>query len=170
MNNVYINNIARFIFLIAFQVLVLDHIQMSGFINPYLYVWFILMLPFETPKAMLLFFAFITGFTIDIFSNTYGLHASACVFMAFWRPSILKSIAARQEYEPGMRPIIADQGFMWVFMYSLILISIHHIILFYLEAFSFSGFWITFGRALSSIFFTLLLVIISHYIIFKKGR
>ena len=133
MNNDLLNNIFRFIFLVALQVLLLDHIQFGGFINPYLYIFFILLLPFETPKAILLLLAFLLGFTIDIFSNTYGLHAAASVFMAFWRPSILKSISARQEYEPGMRPVLSDQGFMWVFFYSLILISIHHCFLFFFE-------------------------------------
>ena len=170
MNNDLLNNIIRFIFLVALQVLLLDHIQFGGFINPYLYILFILLLPFETPKAILLLLAFLLGFTIDIFSNTYGLHAAATVFMAFWRPSILKSISARQEYEPGMRPVLSDLGFMWVFFYSFILISIHHCFLFFIEVFSFRDFWFTFGRSVFSILFTLLLVMLSQYFFFKKKK
>ena len=170
MNNVIVSNILRFIFLVLIQVLILDHIQLSGFINPYLYILFILLLPFETPKALLLILAFLLGLSVDILSGTLGLHAAASVFMAFWRPSILRVVSARQEYEPGIRPILSDQGFAWIFGYSITLIAIHHFFLFFIEVFSFANFWITFTRSILSILFTLILVIVSQYLMFKPAR
>ena len=80
--NQILKNIIRFVVLVFIQVAILNNIQISGFINPYMYVLFILLLPFETPNWILLVLSFFLGLSIDIFSNTLGMHASASVFMA----------------------------------------------------------------------------------------
>jgi len=163
-------NIIRFIFLLLFQVLILNNINLGGYINPYLYVMFILMLPFETPKGLLLISSFLLGLFVDMFSDTAGLHAAASTMMAFFRPYILGAVSSRQEYEPGIRPAIRDLGFKWFFSYALILVSIHHLVLFYLEVFGFSEFFQTFFRALQSIAFTLLLLVLSQYLLYKPKK
>ena len=107
--------IFNFIFLILIQVTVLNNIQFSGYVNPYLYILFIITLPFETPGWLLLVLGFLTGVTIDIFSNTLGMHASATVFMAYLRPFILRAFAPRDEYQPGSLPLMHHYGFSWFF-------------------------------------------------------
>jgi len=170
MNRLFLINISRFIVLILVQVFLLNNIQISGYINPYLYVYFILLLPFETPKWLLLSSAFFLGLGVDIFSDTMGMHAAATVFMAFCRPSILKIVSSHREYVPGIHPTIGDLGFRWFFLYSLILISIHHLVYFYIEVFKFSEFSQTFYRAIISVFFTLLLSIILQYLFYKQKK
>ena len=86
----YTKNIIRFVVLILVQVLVLNHINFFGYLDPYLYVLFILMLPFEIPGWMLLISAFLLGLGIDLFSGTSGIHTAASVFMAFCRPAMLR--------------------------------------------------------------------------------
>ncbi len=161
-------NTLRFIFLVLLQVLILNNIQFSGFVNPYMYVLFILLLPFETPKWLLLVFAFFIGLSIDIFSDTLGIHTSASVFMAFLRPFVLKHIAPRDGYEPGTFPRLYYYGFTWFLKYSLILILAHHFFLFYVEIFQFSNFFVTLSRVILSSFFSLLLVVLSQYLMYKK--
>lgn len=158
------------IFLVFFQVVILNNIQLGGYINPYFYVLFILLLPFETPKWLLLISAFVLGLLVDMFSDTIGLHAAACVLMAYCRPGVLRIVSPRQEYEPGIRPIIRDLGVKWFFNYSLILVSTHHILLFFLEVFSFSDFFHTLLRTILSIMFTILLLILSQYIMYKREK
>ena len=170
MINLVTRNIIRFVFLLFFQVLILNNINLGGYINPYFYVLFILMLPFETPKGLLLISSFLLGLFVDMFSDTAGLHAAACTFMAFCRPYILGVVSSKQEYEPGIQPIIRDLGFKWFFSYSLILVSIHHLLLFYLEMFGFSGFFHTFVRSLLSIAFTMLLLILSQYLMYRPKK
>src|SRR5688572_9031372 len=89
----------RFLVLLAVQVVVLNNIQFSGFINPFVYIMFIMMLPVRIPKSLLLILAFITGLVVDMFSNTMGMHAAACVFMAYIRPGLLRIMAPRDGYE-----------------------------------------------------------------------
>jgi len=161
-------NILRFVFLVLLQVLILNNIQLSGFINPYLYVLFILLLPFETPKWALLVIAFLLGLSIDAFTDTIGMHASATVLMAFFRPYVLNIISPRDGYDAGTFPRLYYFGFTWFLKYSVILILIHHFCLFYLEVFRLSDFFFTLWKIILSSFFSLILIIISQYIMVRK--
>lgn len=161
-------NIIRIILLVFFQIFILNNIQFSGYVNPYFYTLFIILLPFETPGWLLLTLGFILGITIDVFSNTPGLHASATVFMAFLRPLVLDYFAPRDGYVPSTFPRVYYYGLGWFFQYSAILILAHHFFLFYIEVFRLSDFLITFYRVILSTLFTLFLVVISQYFIYRR--
>ena len=148
------------ILLILIQVLILNNIQFSGFVNPYVYIIFILWLPIETPKSLLLLIAFIYGLCIDLFSGTMGMHASATVFLAFCRPFVLRLISPRDGYEASQAPGIQDFGFSWFMIYASALTLLHHFFLFFVEVFRFTDFFFTLGRLLVSAIFTLILIII----------
>jgi len=167
MNKGYFIHIVRFVLLVLFQVLILNNIQLSGYLNPYFYVLFILMLPFETPRWLLLISAFLLGFSVDLFENTMGINIAACVLMAYLRPYVIQLVASKQEYEPGLEPCIRDLGFSWFISYSLILVFIHHFALFYIEVFRFSEFLTTFYRVMGSVIFTMVLITISQYLFYK---
>ncbi len=159
--------ILRFLLLIAIQVAVLNHIELTGLINPYLYVMALLSLPFRMPKGAFMLVALVTGFTVGIFSDNAGLHASACVMMAFVRPTILKILAPREGYETDTNPSIKDMGLRWYVIYAGLLIFVHHAPLIYVEIFMFSEFFTTFTRALLSSTFTLFVIIIVQYLFYK---
>ena len=163
MLNEVIKNCLRFLFLVIFQVLVLNHIQLSGYLNPFLYVLFILMLPFQTPDWFVLVLAFVLGLSVDIFSDTGGLHAAASVLMAFLRKPVLKLISPRDGYDAVQQPTIQQFGFGWFLSYTGTLVFAHHCVLFFLETFGFSEFFSTFFRAILSTFFTLMLIFISQF-------
>jgi len=169
MNDKVVSNILRLIFLVALQVLIFNNVNFSGYINPYIYVIFILMLPFDIPGWLLLVSAFFVGLMIDIFSNTLGMHTAASLFMAFCRPGILKVLSTGKESETDLRPNVYDMGLYRFTLYALILISIHHLSYFYIETFRLSEFFRTFFRALLSILFTTLVVVLSQYA-FSKGK
>ncbi len=158
----------RFVLLVFFQVLVLNNIQLGGYINPYLYILFILLLPFETPPWMLLLTGFLLGLTIDLFVHTPGVHTIATLFMAFSRPYVLDLFAPREGYETGTFPRLYYYGLEWFLKYTLILVFAHHLVLFYVEVFRFSDFFSTFLRVILSTFFSTILVVISQYFVFRK--
>lgn len=166
--NLILNNIFRFLFLVLFQVLVLNNIQLSGYINPYLYVLFILLLPIEIPGWLLLILSFLTGFSVDIFTRSFGIHAAASLLMAYSRQFVLKILAPREGYEFGIQPTLRDMGFKWVAYYAGILIFIHHAALFYIETFRVSEFFYTFFRCLLSSVFTFVLVVISQFLTYRE--
>jgi cell shape-determining protein MreD len=162
--------VLRFIVLMSIQILVLNNVQLGGYINPYLYVLFLITLPVNTPRAVLLFAALITGLTVDMFQNTMGMHASACLLLAYARPGWLKMIAPRDGYEADVSPSVKKFGMQWFVVYALVLILIHHLLLFYIEVFRFSEFFSTFLRVFLSTIVTLLLVIIAQYLINKPSE
>jgi rod shape-determining protein MreD len=168
MINILALNAGRFILLVLFHVLVLNNIQFSGFVNPFMYVLFILLLPFETPRWVLLVSGFLLGLSIDIFSNTLGLHASATLFMAFLRPYVLGVISPRDGYETGTYPRVFYYGITWFLRYTIILVFAHHLFLFYLEVFRFSEFFRTLLRIILSSSFSVLFIVLSQYIVFRK--
>ena len=161
-------NIARFIFLILLQVWVLNNIQFSGYLNPYMYVLFILLLPFETPGWAVLLLSFFLGLSVDMFTDTIGMHASASVFMGFLRSFVLQSIAPRDGYEIGTFPRVFFYGVTWFLKYSLLLVFIHHLFLFSIEVFNFKTFHLVILRTILSTLFTTILILVSQFIIFRK--
>lgn len=163
-------NIVRFFFLIFFQVLILNHLNLGGYINPYFYVFFILLLPFETPRWLLLLSSFFLGLGIDLFTNTLGLNASASVLTAFARPFVISIISSGTESLIGNTPSLKNQGLKWFLYYTISLVLIHHFALFYLEIFRFEEFFQTFVRLLLSSTFTILLILISEYLMYPKTK
>ncbi|TSA27993.1 MAG: rod shape-determining protein MreD [Bacteroidetes bacterium] len=169
MTNLVVRNSIRFLFLVFFQVLILNHINLGGYANPYLYVYFILLLPFATPRWLLLVLAFALGISIDVFTNTPGLNAAATVLMAFFRPYVIRAISREPEEELGIQPSLKGRGFEWFFFYSASLVGIHHLALFYLEIFRFTEFFQTLLRVVLSSLFTLAMIFLSE-LLFYPGR
>jgi hypothetical protein len=170
MTQLYLKNVGRFIFLVFFQVMILNHINLGGYINPYFYIYFILLLPFITPNWLLLLSAFLMGLSIDLFSNTMGINAAASVMMAFARPFVIRFISTGTEYEVGERPSLKNQDMKWFLYYCAILILIHHFVLFYLEIFRFREFFTTFLRVVLSSAFTFLMVMLSEYLFYRRQK
>ncbi|WP_291857934.1 rod shape-determining protein MreD [Marinilabilia sp.] len=160
----------NFVVFILLQVLLLNNLQFSGYVNPYLYVLFIITLPFSTPKWLLLVLGFITGLTIDIFMNTLGLHTSATVFMAFLRPFILSSFSPRDGYELGTRPVPSDYGFGWFFKYMVIMVVTHHLFYFFVEAFDKELFLSTLSKSLISTVVSVLFILIAMLFAKKDSK
>lgn len=157
-----------FVVLVLIQILILNNIQLGGYINPFLYILFILLLPFQTPAYLLMFLGFAMGITIDIFSNTLGIHCSATVFLAFIRPYVIQLISGRDTQDLGIAPGIKGLGFVGFLKYTIILVLCHHLFLFYIEVFSFSGAIYTLLRSLLSAALSIILVVISQYIFSKN--
>ncbi len=168
MIRVYASNIVRFVVLVLFQVLIFSNIELNGYINPYIYILFILLLPFETQGWLLLLSGFILGLAIDLFYLTPGMHASASVFIAFLRPYVLQYISPRDDYETGTSPGVHYYGLIWFAKYTAILVFSHHFFLFTIEIFRISEIHIIIVKTLISSFITTIIILISQYFIFRR--
>lgn len=161
--------IVRFIILVILQVLLFNNIQFSGFVNPYVYILFILSLPFGTPNWLILVLSFVLGISIDMFSDSAGIHAAACTFMGYSRSYILSLMMPRDGYDESKSPSIKDMGFAWFVTYAAILTVLHHFVYFYMEVFRLSEIFSVLLRVFLSSVFTLLLIIISQYFFSKTA-
>lgn len=168
MNGSFIRYGLLFILLILLQVLLFNNINFSGYVNPFVYLLFILVLPVEIPNWFLLILSFLTGLIIDIFSGTPGMHASATVLAGFSRPYVLMLISPRDGYEPGSNPSLFHYGISWFVIYVSIIVFIHHFTLFYLEVFRFTDFFRTLLRVLLSSIFSVTFILLLEYI--RKRR
>lgn len=167
-----INSILRFglifILLILLQVLLFNNIQFSGYVNPYVYIMFILLLPVEIPSWLLLLISFATGLTVDFFSGSTGMHTSATVLAGFVRPYVLRIVSPRDGYEPGSDPSMLIYGFRWFFSYTLLIVLIHHTALFYLEVFRLADFFRTMLRVLLSSLFSISFILLIEF--YRRGK
>jgi len=167
MSSAVIVNIIRFILLILAQVAIFNKINFLGFINPYPYILFIILYPVNGNKNGLLLASFLLGITMDMFSNSGGVHAAACVILAYLRPSFFKfSFGLSYEYQTvKINERLTPERFSFI----LISVLTHHIILFLLEIFRFSFFWNILLRTVLSTIFTLALCILLIYL-FKPSK
>jgi len=155
---VVLQNIFRFFLLVLFQVLVLNNIQFLGYINPYVYILFILALPVRTPRWFSLLLAFGLGLTLDMFSNTGGMHAFATVMVAFLRDGTIKLFTAIDEGN-NPTPSFHSFGVSAYVKYVVLLVFVHHTTLFIMESFSLMHFWLMLAKILLSTFVTVLLIL-----------
>ncbi len=164
-------NFLRFLVLMLLQVLVLDHLDVAnGFMVPYLYVLFLLMLPIELPAWAQLTTGAATGLVMDYFSSTPGMHMSACVVMMYARLNLLRLLAPREGYEFGMRPTLPRMGIAWYLTYAGLLILVHHLWLFFVEVHRFDSFFGTFFRAVLSGVFTFALCLLAQFLTTSPER
>jgi hypothetical protein len=105
---------------------------------------------------------------VDMFYDSTGLHASAAVMTAFIRPYYIRAFTPRDDYDVNDRPSISRMGFTWFLKFSAVLIFVHCLWLFMLEAFTFVRFFDTLFRVISTASITLLVSIIVVYLFAQK--
>jgi rod shape-determining protein MreD len=168
-----IKQIVRFILFILVQALVLSNIPpVHRFITPYLYYLFILWLPFYTSRFWVLVLGFITGFTLDMFTKTPGLHASACLIVAYLRTYLINLLVPRETKELTLgSPGIKSMGAASYAVYVILLTLLHHVWIVTLEVMQFPGFAYFFGKIFFSGLISLLLILITEMLFrpLRKG-
>ena len=168
MNSALLYNSARFILLLAAQVAIFNNINFLGYINPFPYILFIILYPVNGNKSALLVSSFLLGLTMDLFLNSGGVHAAACVVLAYFRPAIFKfSFGLSYEYQTvRLNDVLTPERFSFI----LIAVVFHHIILFILEIFTFEFFLSIILRTLISTLFTIIISILIIYLIKPSKR
>ncbi|MEO8934898.1 MAG: rod shape-determining protein MreD [Xanthomarina sp.] len=167
MNSIALTNTARFVILAMFQVLVLSHINFLGYINPYLYILFILLFPLKNNRIIFLLLSFLLGLTIDMFLDSGGIHAAASVTIAYIRPVVLKfSFGAVYDHQTMK---FNNVEFGSKLTYITILVVIHHFILFSLEIFNFYKIILILQNTLFSSIFTIIICVLTT-VIFNRRK
>lgn len=167
MNNSTTKNSIRFVVLVLVQALVLNNINFMGYISPYIYILFIILYPIKNNRSLFIFLSFLLGLTIDMFSDSGGIHAAASVTIAFLRPAALKfAFGAMYDHQTVK---FATAEFISNLTYISILTIIHHAILFSLEVFNTSEVILILQKTLFSSVFTIILCILI-IIIFSKRK
>lgn len=168
MNSIIEKNSIRFILLVLLQVFVLNHINFLGYINPYLYILFIIIYPVKNSRSLFIFLSFLLGLSVDMFSDSGGVHAAASVTLAFIRPAFLKSIFGALYEHQTIKFNSIDFGAKLVYI-SLLAVA-HHLILFALEIFNISKIILIAQKTLFSSIFTIILCVLVSVIFSGKNK
>ena len=166
MNNSVFLNMLRFFGLLLLQVLICSNINFLGYINPYIYLLFILVYPTLNNRLSFLFSSFLLGFMVDVFLDSGGAHAAASVLIAYIRPLFLKfSFGAAYEYQAIK---FSNTDFTQRVVYFFSLIVIHHFVLFFLVIFNQNEMLLILKQTFYSSIFTLLLCLLFTSLFSKK--
>ena len=163
-------HIVLFFVYVLVQVVLLKNLVLFDAAFCFLYVAHILLLPFELSSMRVIVIGFLMGFTIDIFYDSMGLHAFATVFMSYARNYWLAVITPQGGYDSGNTPTVSTNGTQWFLVYTIPLVFIHHVILFFLEASGFDMFWYTMMKIIGSLFFTLSVIVFLQFLVPQRRR
>lgn len=167
MNNVAVTHIARFISLLLVQVLICNHINFLGYINPYIYIIFIFLFPIRDNRLILLLISFLLGMLVDMFSDSGGVHAAAALCLAYARPVLLKSSFGMLYEHQTIKFSNTEIGSL--FTYITFGTLLHHLILFSLEIFNMSSILLILKKTLFSSIFTIILSVLI-IILFSRNK
>lgn len=168
MNNVITINIVRFIVLVLLQALVLNNINFLGYINPYIYILFIILFPIKNNRMLFILLSFLLGLTVDLFLDSGGVHAAASVTIAYIRPVVLK-FAFGMIYEHQTVKFSSTE-FGQRLTYFSVLTFIHHILLFSLETFNTTKIILILQKTLFSSIFTIILCLLITILFSRKNK
>ena len=162
-------HIIRWIALMGVQILIFNQFQFNGYINPYIYIFALILLPPGMSRVSSLFVGFFTGMVMDLFTFDPGLHTASSVFLMYVRPFILKLFTSRaqDEIEEISPRIIGLPRFV---VYGGLLILSHHLFFFLLENFSFYGLHRVLSRSLLSGIFTLIIFLLLYFLIQDRKK
>ena len=156
-----------FLFVVLLQVLILNNVLFLGYVNPYLYIIFLFLFPLKKDRFRFLFIAFLLGLSIDVFSDSGGIHAFSTLTIAYFRLFFVKVFFSKYEVDyPFFN--LSLEPFGKKFNYVATLTLIHHFILFSFANFSFNNFSQVLLNTLYSSIFTLVLYFPVVYIFSKK--
>jgi hypothetical protein len=163
-----LNHVLRFLLLLLLQVFVLNNVVLTGVFNPYVYIYFILLLPLAMPHWQLLLIAFVTGLTLDFFMHSLGLHAFACTFIGFIRPFIIGTVQPAGGYNPEDRPTVGNMGLRWFLSYSLPIVFLFHAVLFLVETLSVNQLLFVLLKALVSALVASVIIVLFEFFFSKR--
>lgn len=135
--------------LLLLQVLILNNVHIAGCATPFLYIYLILKFESDIPRNTLMLWAFFLGLSVDIFSDTPGMNASAAVFLAFVRPMLLRLFVPRDMVE-SITPAIRTLGVSPFLKYVTASVLVHHSLLLLVEFFSLAAWGLLLVRIIAS--------------------
>jgi hypothetical protein len=167
-NRSIIFHVLAFVLYIGAQVTIFRNLALFDIAFCFVYLGFILSLPMDIDRILLLFLGFISGLIVDLFYDSIGIHTAASVMLAFLRPHWINVLTPQGGYNIGVSPSFQHMPFVWITSYLLPIILIHHFAIFYIEAGGFSMFFFTLVKVLSSIVFTYFVLVLVQLLFYRR--
>lgn len=165
---VFIIHTIRFVLFLFAQALLLNQLELGWGIHVMIYPLFILLLPYNLNIFLSMIISFALGLGIDSISNTYGLHASSALLLAYLRPSIFKLFEPRDGYENMQEFNIHEMSRSWLFSVFGIMLLVHHLWFFSLELFKFNEIGFILQKTALSVPSSMIVCLLIQYIFIRK--
>ncbi len=165
----YISQVKNLAIFLLLQIPVLYRLVFFDIAFGFFYAGFLLLLPYGMNRSLVMLIGLATGLIIDIFSNTPGIHAAACVFVTFIKDSWYN--VANEHSDDDVELTVSAIGFWGFTKYGFPLIFIHHCIIFIIENGGLNNFWLLSGKIFySSILSFLIILTIGFLLSSRKQR
>lgn len=125
-----------FLAVVLLQVFFFDNLLISIYLNPLIYVAFILLLPIDTPAWTMLMLGLLLGVTMDWMMGIAGLNTLATLPLAFLRQRLIGFFCNREDAREGGVPSPERFGTHNFAEYLIIGVAAHHLLFFLFEALS----------------------------------
>ena len=170
--NDLIKYILTALLVLATQILILNNVNIYGYGTPLLYIWLVIILPKEISPYLTLLVSFLIGGFMDVFCSTPGLHAFATTAAGLASIKTLPLFITNNDNINHNKfvPSIKTMGNNKFFNYTLLIVILHHILLFLMEAFSLEAFGTLLLRMVTSMIFTLILISAIEYYKYKASE
>lgn len=170
MTKLLLENLFRFLLLILAQVFLFKNIGYYNIAAPFPYIMALMLLPIRISKGLVFILAFLTGLTIDIFYDTLGIHAAACITLAWVRVIFINLTLQDDDHDSLASPGIGQMSFRWFLIYAFFLTFFHHLTLYLLESFTLYNILSTLTSVLFSCIFTTALIILFELIFYRRRK
>ena len=157
-----------FVLFILLQGMVFKNIILFDYAFCFIYLYFLLGLPVDLRPISAILIGFAMGLCIDFFYDTGGIHAASSVFIMFLRDRWLNSITPQGGYDVGVSPSLRISGALWYAGYAIPVILVHHLTLFFIEAYGLSHFWFTLYKAILSTLFTFVMCMVIQVLFVRR--
>lgn len=169
--------IVNFIVILCVQLFLLNNIAIKSSVlflgipvfTPLFYPLILLILPIRTPHWLLMLLGFITGITVDMFTNTPGMHAAACVLLAYLRPRLLDLFFQQSVKELGdATPSLFRMGISSFLLYISMAILVHHLFFYIIQIWSFKNTHIILFKTIVSGILSVILIVLSQLLFTQR--
>lgn len=164
MLHIILSRLVWCVVLMILQVFLFNHVHLWGYATPLCYVYFLLILPADTPRWLYILSGFLLGLFADLFSNTPGVGAASLCAVGLVTPWLLSAFAPKDRDEEILLPSAVNMEWGRFLRYALSATFLHCALFYTLEAFSFSNWQQLLLRIVSSTLLTFLIIVVLEMI------
>lgn len=154
----WIKQIWRLVVVVLLQILLFDHLQIAGWGFPMVYILFLMNLPIQIPRWAEMLIGASIGLFFDLWNSSLGVHIAACIAFSYFRPILLSKLLQDIERVKGEICGLSIGRGEYIKCIS-ILTTMHHLMVFSLEMWSWQNWWMAIVQTVISSILSLILII-----------
>lgn len=139
-----------FVVLVLLQIFLFSNLELSVYLNPLIYIAFIILLPIETIPVLVLGLGLLTGVVMDVATGAAGLNTLATLPVAFLRGGLLRLTCSKDSVTDGGVPSVYRLGVLGFVRYVVAAVVLHSLVYFTMESATFDYFHLTLLRVVVS--------------------